>query len=61
MKIEIATPNGDAGEVVLDTHDGVPSIRLTIGGAVVTRRLTHTEVNEIRRWTELAYSRGQER
>jgi hypothetical protein len=52
---------GEGVEVVLDTHEGIPEVKITFDGVILRRRITRDEVNDIRLWTEIAYPRGQER
>ena len=48
--------------IEFDTFEGIPQIRIIHGDdTIVDEELSRDEVNQIRRWTELAYARGQER
>ncbi len=52
----------DDYEVTLSTKDGVPSLTVcVVGEERGARSLTGREVGDLRRWTERAIPRGQER
>lgn len=52
----------DDTSLEFDTFEGVPIIRVFKGNQWIENdHVTRDDVNRIRRWTELAYARGQER
>lgn len=58
---EAAAADADAA-VRLVSQDGVPEIVLDLpGGRSIRRPMTRTEQQDLRRWTEMAIPRGQER